>query len=72
MGIYKSWADGETIGSKLPINLSSGKTNNVGQQLLSSTKYFQATVVMDGRNSITQPSQIPGCCAQSNCKPFHN
>jgi len=56
MGIYKSWAEGSTIGSKPLISFSSGKTYNGQQQFLTSSKYFQSAAVMGGRNAISQPS----------------
>jgi len=56
MGIYKSWADGSTIGSKSLIRFSSGWTYNVQQQFLTSAKYFQSAAVVGGRNAISQPS----------------
>ncbi len=37
MGIYKSWAEGSTIGSKSLINFSSGLTLIIKRQMLSST-----------------------------------
>ena len=56
IGIYKSWAEGSTIGSKSLINFSSGGTYNVQLQFLTSSKYFQSAAVVGGRKSISQPS----------------
>jgi hypothetical protein len=56
MGIYKSWAEGSTIGSKSLINFCPGRTYIIQQQFLTSAKHFQSAVVPGGRNANSQPS----------------
>jgi hypothetical protein len=56
MGIYKSWAEGRTISSKLLIKFSLGWTSIGQRQFLPSTKYFQSAAIMGRRNTISQPS----------------